>query len=75
MTLKKVRVLNYDRDYAYAPPADDAVINTDEIQSIVPVETRRSERCVSVRFRDGKTLTCIGVPDDFIDTSTETDNQ
>lgn len=64
--LKKVHRLNYSGSYAFAPPAEDAVINTDDISFIHPIETRRIEPCVTIHFKNGKSMVAIGEPDDFL---------
>jgi len=65
MALKKVQRLNYFTSYAFAPPSEDAVINTAEIVSVTEVVTRRNEPCVAIRFRNGDTMTALGRPRDF----------
>jgi hypothetical protein len=63
--LKKVLFLNYKARYAYAPPMEDAVINTDEITSVTPTETRCWYPCVLIRFRNSDHMTVVGKPEDF----------
>jgi hypothetical protein len=70
MTLRKVEFLDRSGEYAYAPPKREAVINLDEILSVVPVapeNNRFSYALVDIRFRDGSTLQVIGKPSDFIE--------
>lgn len=65
-----VQYIDYSGNYAYAPPTEEAVINTDEIVSITPIRpenTRSSYALVKVRFRDGRTLDIVGKPSDFVD--------
>ncbi len=64
--LIKVRRQNWDATFAYAPPLEDAVINTDEVVSAVPVESRGVGLFMSVRFRDGTSMTVQGRPDDLL---------
>jgi hypothetical protein len=64
--LMRVKRLNYNTHYAYAPPQEDAVINLMDVQSVVPIEARGSGPFVVVRFRDGATMTCVGEPRDFV---------
>jgi hypothetical protein len=66
MPLIKVKRLNYNTDYAYAPPQEDAVINSDDVQSVTETDARGTGPFVVVRFRDGQTMTCVGRPGDFV---------
>ncbi len=61
--LKKVYVLDYSANYAYAPPKVEALINTDEIVSATPTDARGSGPFMLVRFRDGSNLTVVGTVD------------
>lgn len=61
--LIKVKRLNWQANYAYAPPQEDAVINTEEVVSAVPTEACGSGPFLSVRFRDGSSMTVVGTPD------------
>lgn len=63
--LIEVKKLNYTGT-SYAPTSEDALINTSLIQSVVPVETRRTEPCVRIQFADGSTMECVGRVKDFI---------
>lgn len=65
MILKQVKALDCGANYSYAPPQVDALINLDDIQSVIPIDARGSGPFVMVRFKNGQTLTCIGVPSDF----------
>ena len=65
--LKKVKQLDFDAHYSYAPPAVDAVVNLDFIASVTPVETRYREPCVRVHLKDGRTLVCVGTANDFLE--------
>lgn len=64
--LIKVKALNYNTDYTYAPPQEDAVINTDDIQSVQKCDARGWGPFVCVTFTNGNKLTCAGVPGDFV---------
>jgi hypothetical protein len=64
--LKLVKRLNYDCQYAYAPPQEDAVINLDRIVSVVSTDARGIGPFVAIRFVDGTSMTCVGEPRDFI---------
>jgi hypothetical protein len=66
MPLKKVQRLNFSGNYAYAPPVEEAVINTDHITSVVPTEARGQGPFVLIRFTDGSTHVCVGCPEDFV---------
>lgn len=71
--LRQVKFIDYDANYAYSPPERDAVINLDEIVSVVAIErgaTRRAfDDLVRIRFRDGSILDVIGKPGDFVEQS------
>jgi hypothetical protein len=56
----RVERLNYGAQYAYAPPAEVAYVNTDEIQQAFPVEARGTGPHFAIRFRDGVNITCRG---------------
>jgi hypothetical protein len=60
MGLVRVERLNYEANYAYAPPSEVAYINTEDIQQAYPTEARGSGPFFAVRFRDGKNITCRG---------------
>ena len=64
--LVEVQVLDYGARYEFAPPSIWAVINLDEVVSAVPCESRRSERTMLIKFRDGSHLTVIGEPGDIV---------
>jgi hypothetical protein len=63
--LIKVRRQNWQANFAYAPPTEDAVINTDEVASAFPTESRGEGPFVQVRFRDGSSMTVLGTVDQF----------
>lgn len=69
--LKAVKFIDYNANYAYAPPEEDAVINTDEIVSVVAIRreyTRRAfDDTVRIKFKDGSWLDVLGEPHDFIE--------
>jgi hypothetical protein len=64
--LIRVKRLNYDTNYAYAPPQEDAVVNLADVRSVVETDARGTGPFVRVTFRDGSTMTCCGVPGDFL---------
>lgn len=64
--MKKVRRIDYDAPCAFAPLTTDAVVNTDDISRVFPIETRRTEACVRVVFRDGGKMDCVGTVEDFL---------
>jgi hypothetical protein len=68
--LKKVRIIDYGADYAYAPPDKEAVINLLEIISIVSINKENTRRPfddqVRIRFNDGSRLDILGKPEDFL---------
>jgi hypothetical protein len=65
--LKKVQKLNYSADYTYAPPQVDALVNTDEVATVWPVEARGSGPFVAVKLKTGETIVCVGTVDDFLE--------
>jgi hypothetical protein len=69
-SLKAVKFIDYNANYAYSPPERDAVINTHEIITVVPIErgsTRRPfDDLVRIRFHDGSWMDVIGKPGDFV---------
>ena len=64
--LKKVKYLNWSGNFAYAPPQEDCIINTDEVISVVPTEARGSGPFMLVKMSDGSKLTLVGVPEDLL---------
>lgn len=69
-SLRKVEFIDRSGNYAYAPPSREAVINMDEVVSIVPIppeNTRSSYALVHIRFHDGSSLDVIGKLSDFVD--------
>lgn len=71
MPLKLVRAVNYAGNYAYAPPQEEALIDTDSIKLVVPTEARGTGPFVRVIFKDGAELVCVGMPRDFLPTDSE----
>lgn len=66
MPLIRVKAQDWSGDFAFAPPTVDTLVNTDEVQSVMPCESRGTGPFVRVRFRDGKELICVGVVMDFL---------
>jgi hypothetical protein len=66
MPLKRVQMLDYHANYAYAPPAVDAVVNTEEIVSARPTDARGSGPFVAIKFRDGTSMTIVRTVDDLL---------
>ncbi len=64
--LRKFKFLDYGANYAYAPPQEDCIINTDNIVSAVPTESRGSGPFVLVKMSDGSKLTIVGRPEDLL---------
>lgn len=67
MSLKMVRAQDWSGNFAYAPPLVETALNTDEIISVMPCDSRGSGPWVKVKMRDGQTFTCQGTPQDFIE--------
>jgi hypothetical protein len=65
--LVKARYQDWDGNFSYAPPLCDVALNTDDIITVKPTESRGSGPWVSVKMRDGQTLTCKGTVDDFLE--------
>jgi hypothetical protein len=65
--LIRVKAQDWSGDFAFAPPTRESLINTDDVQSVIPCESRGSGPFVRVRFRDGKEMICVGTVDDFIE--------
>lgn len=69
--LKIVRYIDYKANYAYSPPDEEAVINTEEIVTatqILRVNTRRPFDFITrIKFKDGSTMDVIGKPSDFVE--------
>lgn len=68
--LKLVKFIDYDANYAYAPPEKEATINTEYIISAIPIapeNTRSSYSLVRLRFHDGSRMDVVGTPRDFIE--------
>lgn len=64
--MKKVRRIDYNAPCTYAPLTTDAVVNTEEISRVFSIETRRTEPCVRLVFRDGGKMDCVGTAEDFL---------
>lgn len=64
--LIKVKYLDYDKPCAYAPPQEDAILNTDDVVSAVPTEARGSGPFLRVNLRDGTSITIVGTPDTLL---------
>jgi hypothetical protein len=60
MALIMVRRLNFDAQTAYAPPQEDAILNTEDVLSVVQTEARGSGPFLYVRFRNGDGMTIVG---------------
>lgn len=65
--LKKVKLLDYHGNYAYAPPAVDSIVNTDDITSAKPCEARGIGPFLSIKFKDGRTETMVGTIEELLD--------
>jgi hypothetical protein len=66
MPLIKVKAQDWSGDFAFAPPTRESLVNTDDVQSVQPCESRGSGPFFRVRFRDGQAMICVGTVDDFI---------
>jgi hypothetical protein len=66
MSLKKVEILDYSASYSYSPPVKDSVVNTEQIVSAVPCESRYCGKTMQVNFVDGSHLTVVGSPEDLL---------
>lgn len=69
MSLIKVRVLNWDTRFSCNPPSQDAVINTEEIISAIPIDpshTRCVELTMRIKFSNGDNCEVIGKPSDLL---------
>lgn len=64
--LRKFKFLDYGASYAYAPPQEDCIINTDEVVSAIPTDARGSGPFMMVRFNGGYNLTLVGQPEDLL---------
>jgi hypothetical protein len=73
MPLIRARVQDWSGDFAFAPPTKESLINTDDIQSVRPTESRGIGPFVKVRFRDGTELICVGTVADFLPGAEESD--
>ncbi len=67
--LKAVKFQNWKAEsYTYAPPIQDAVINTDEITSVRQHDPGRGNGpFVKISFNNGDTMICQGRPSDFLE--------
>lgn len=67
--LKIVNFLDYDANYAYAPPHSPAVINMEEIVRVVLIprkNTRSSYDITRFWFKNGSHMGIIGRPEDLV---------
>lgn len=64
--LIKVKMLDYNLPYSYAPPTVDAIVNTEEIVSAKITEARGEGPHLFVRFRDGSSMTIQGRVEDLL---------
>ena len=65
--LIKVRRQDWSGTFAYAPPLEDAVINTDDVRQAYRTDSRDNGPWTKVEFRDGSTCTIHGLPDQLLD--------
>lgn len=61
--LVRVRRQNWEANFAYAPPLEDAVINTREVVWAVPTQSRGEGPFTLIRFRDGTSMIVKGTPE------------
>ena len=70
MTIKTVRVVDYNGRHAYAPGSTSAAINLDNVNSavLIPRENTRNpfDDITRLCFNDGSHLDVFGKPEDFI---------
>lgn len=66
MALIKVRMVDYSQNYSYAPPQEDAILNTEEIVSAVPTEARGDGPFLRVNLKDGTRMVIVGTVDDVL---------
>ncbi len=66
MPLIRVLALDYHANYAYAPPAVESAVNTDEILSVVPTDARGTGPFVQITLRNGSSLTCRGTVEEIL---------
>lgn len=64
--LIKVKRQDWYATFAYAPPLVEAIINTGDVVSATPCESRGVGPFMTVTFRDGKQWIVQGVPDDLL---------
>jgi hypothetical protein len=64
--LVKVTRLNYDVQYAYAPPREEALVNTDSVQSVTRTEARGEGPFCLLAFQDGTQMTVVGTPEGLL---------
>lgn len=67
MNLKLVKMLDYNQSYAHAPAQVDAVVQTNQIVSVVPTEARGNGPFVRINLKDGTHIVCVGKPIDFVE--------
>ena len=68
--LKMVQHVNYKADYTFSPPIVKAVINTDDIQSVVPEDSyghRVGGPLFRITFTNGKDMLCQGRIEEIIE--------
>jgi hypothetical protein len=63
--LMKVKRQDWDAQFGYAPPRVDAVLNTEDVVSAVPCESRGQGPWMRVTFRSGAEWIVWGTPDDL----------
>ena len=63
--LIKVERQDWGANFAYAPPLVEAVINTDDIVTAVPCESRGVGPFMKVKFRNGDEMIIRGKPSDL----------
>lgn len=61
-----VRRQNWYADFAYAPPLEEVAINTDEVVTAVPTQSRGEGPFMTVTFRNGESMIVKGVPSDLL---------
>lgn len=67
--LVKLQILNFNANYAYAPPAEEQIVDLDDIRQISPIETRYSEPCSRIRLANGSHVVAVGSPADVLQTA------
>ncbi len=64
--LKKVKYQNWNARFAYAPPLEDLVINTEEIVHAEPCKSRGVGPFVKITFRYGGEKIVQGTVEDLL---------